>query len=203
MILPRSAVAHAARSHTHKPRHRPIAVMEHPKPRAPRTQRLRMPAIPSARSVRAAETIRRQYATNWAAKLDVQGGIVKALCAVLCVIGAFALLGCGATTATTSETQTSSAESQSTEATDTESTPVPPSSSTEGEDNESEGESQSEPEEDEPGSTSHAGDEKFCEEHECEGAFDTEPGAVVECSDGTWSHAGGISGACSHHGGEA
>ncbi len=28
-------------------------------------------------------------------------------------------------------------------------------------------------------------------------------GAVVQCSDGTWSHAGGISGACSHHGGES
>lgn len=134
-----------------------------------------------------------------------RGQIVKAC--VLCVVGAFALAGCGTSTATTSDTQTSSAESQSTEmtapeATDTESTPVPPSSSAEGEDNESEGESQSEPEEDEPGSTSHAGDEKFCEEHECEGEFDTEPGAVVECSDGTWSHAGGISGACSHHGGE-
>jgi hypothetical protein len=25
----------------------------------------------------------------------------------------------------------------------------------------------------------------------------------VECSDGKWSHSGGISGACSDHGGEA
>jgi hypothetical protein len=29
-----------------------------------------------------------------------------------------------------------------------------------------------------------------------------EGGTVVQCSDGTWSHAGGLSGACSDHGGE-
>jgi hypothetical protein len=55
--------------------------------------------------------------------------------------------------------------------------------------------------EDEVGSYSHAGDEKFCEEHECIGDFQGEGGYVVECSDGTYSHAGGISGSCSHHGG--
>jgi hypothetical protein len=60
----------------------------------------------------------------------------------------------------------------------------------------------SEPE-DEVGSTSHAGDAKFCEEHHCIGEFDSEDGTVVECSDGTFSHAGGIPGACSYHGGEA
>lgn len=58
-------------------------------------------------------------------------------------------------------------------------------------------------EEDEVGSTSHATDEQFCEEHECIGEFESEDGTVVECSDGTFSHAGGISGACSDHGGEA
>lgn len=57
-------------------------------------------------------------------------------------------------------------------------------------------------EEDEVGSTSHAGDAEFCENHECIGSFTTEEGTVVECSDGTYSHAGGISGACSDHGGE-
>jgi hypothetical protein len=57
--------------------------------------------------------------------------------------------------------------------------------------------------EDEVGSSSHATDAKFCSEHECIGSFTTEGGTVVECSDGTYSHAGGISGACSHHGGEA
>jgi hypothetical protein len=57
--------------------------------------------------------------------------------------------------------------------------------------------------EDEVGSSSHAGDAKFCEEHHCIGSFTTEGGTVVECSDGTYSHAGGIPGACSYHGGEA
>jgi hypothetical protein len=58
-------------------------------------------------------------------------------------------------------------------------------------------------EEDQAGSPSHAGDQKFCEEHECIGDFTSEEGTVVECSDGTYSHAGGLSGACSDHGGEA
>jgi hypothetical protein len=57
-------------------------------------------------------------------------------------------------------------------------------------------------EEDRVGSSSHATDAKFCSEHECIGSFQTEGGTIVECSDGTYSHAGGISGACSHHGGE-
>ncbi len=56
--------------------------------------------------------------------------------------------------------------------------------------------------EDEVGSSSHATDAEFCAEHECIGSFDTEEGTIVECSDGTYSHAGGISGACSSHGGE-
>jgi hypothetical protein len=56
---------------------------------------------------------------------------------------------------------------------------------------------------DEVGSSSHATDSEFCEEHECIGSFETEEGSIVECADGTYSHAGGISGACSDHGGEA
>jgi hypothetical protein len=67
-----------------------------------------------------------------------------------------------------------------------------------GEGNESSGEGA-----DEVGSSSHATDARFCAEHECIGNFTTEDGTVVECSDGTYSHAGGISGACSDHGGEA
>ncbi len=55
--------------------------------------------------------------------------------------------------------------------------------------------------EDEVGSYSHAGDEAFCNAHECIGEFEGEGGYVVECSDGSYSHAGGISGACSGHGG--
>jgi hypothetical protein len=57
-------------------------------------------------------------------------------------------------------------------------------------------------EEDEVGSASHATDSKFCSEHECIGEFETEPGTIVECADGAYSHSGGLSGACSHHGGE-
>ena len=52
------------------------------------------------------------------------------------------------------------------------------------------------------GSYSHAGDEAFCNGHTCIGDFEGEDGYVVRCADGTYSHAGGVSGACSHHGGE-
>ncbi len=55
--------------------------------------------------------------------------------------------------------------------------------------------------EDEVGSYSHAGDQKFCKEHSCIGNFESEEGTVAECNDGTYSHAGHIRGACSHHGG--
>jgi hypothetical protein len=54
---------------------------------------------------------------------------------------------------------------------------------------------------DEMGSYSHATDESFCKEHECIGEFTTESGRIAECRDGTFSHSGGISGACSSHGG--
>lgn len=52
------------------------------------------------------------------------------------------------------------------------------------------------------GSSSHAGDAQFCTAHQCIGNFQGEGGTIVQCSDGTYSHAGGISGSCSHHGGE-
>src|SRR4051812_42779295 len=39
----------------------------------------------------------------------------------------------------------------------------------------------------------------FCDSHTCVGDFYNESGYIVECGDGTWSHAGGLSGACSHH----
>lgn len=55
---------------------------------------------------------------------------------------------------------------------------------------------------DEVGSTSHATDEEFCEQNDCIGDFESEDGTIVECEDGSYSHAGGISGACSDHGGE-
>jgi hypothetical protein len=83
--------------------------------------------------------------------------------------------------------------------------PAPPSPSPppSGEPPPSEPPSSSSGEEDEVGSSSHATDAQFCSQHECIGSFETEGGTIVECSDGSYSHAGGISGACSHHGGEA
>ena len=56
---------------------------------------------------------------------------------------------------------------------------------------------------DEVGSSSHASEEEFCEEHICTGDFEGEDGTIVECVDGSYSHAGGKSDACSDHGGEA
>jgi hypothetical protein len=63
-----------------------------------------------------------------------------------------------------------------------------------------EGSEEPEAEEEEPNERSD--DRSFCSTHECVGEYETEPGTVVECADGSFSHAGGISGACSHHGGE-
>jgi hypothetical protein len=54
-----------------------------------------------------------------------------------------------------------------------------------------------------PGSTSHAGDDQFCSTHTCIPNFANGNGSVVQCADGDWSHSGGLSGACSDHGGEA
>jgi hypothetical protein len=45
-----------------------------------------------------------------------------------------------------------------------------------------------------------------CDGNSCIGDWQkdaAEGGAVVQCNDGTWSHAGGLSGSCSDHGGEA
>jgi len=43
----------------------------------------------------------------------------------------------------------------------------------------------------------------FCESHACIGNFDNGDGYTAQCADGTWSHSGGKSGACSWHGGVA
>ena len=53
-----------------------------------------------------------------------------------------------------------------------------------------------------PGSTSHATDTQFCSTHTCIPNFPNGNGAIVQCADGEWSHSGGLSGACSYHGGE-
>jgi hypothetical protein len=54
-----------------------------------------------------------------------------------------------------------------------------------------------------PGSTSHATDSQFCSTHACIPNFPNGSGTIVQCADGDWSHSGGLSGACSDHGGEA
>jgi hypothetical protein len=41
----------------------------------------------------------------------------------------------------------------------------------------------------------------FCDSHDCIPNFDNGNGSIVQCADGTYSHSGGIQGACSHHGG--
>lgn len=41
----------------------------------------------------------------------------------------------------------------------------------------------------------------FCSTHDCIPNYDNGNGTTVQCSDGTFSHSGGIQGACSHHGG--
>jgi hypothetical protein len=44
-----------------------------------------------------------------------------------------------------------------------------------------------------------------CDGHPCVGDWKREMalgGTVVQCADGSWSHAGGLQGACSGHGGE-
>ena len=53
-----------------------------------------------------------------------------------------------------------------------------------------------------PGSFTYAGDEQFCSAHGCIENFPNGNGYVVQSRDGEWSHSGGISGACSDHGGE-
>jgi hypothetical protein len=52
-----------------------------------------------------------------------------------------------------------------------------------------------------PTTTASASD--FCSSHPCITGFDSGTGSIVKCGDGLWSHSGGVSGACSHHGGVA
>ncbi len=54
-----------------------------------------------------------------------------------------------------------------------------------------------------PGSSSHATDDLFCSTHSCIENFANGNGTIVQCQDGEWSHSGGLSGACSDHGGES
>ncbi len=116
-------------------------------------------------------------------------GLIVGLVVIVVIIVAIAGGNSSSSTPTTPTTET------------TEQAPSPLPPETDSTPSESSGSESKE--EDEVGSTSHAGDTKFCEEHHCIGEFTTEDGTVVECSDGTFSHAGGLSGACSDHGGEA
>jgi hypothetical protein len=43
----------------------------------------------------------------------------------------------------------------------------------------------------------------FCSTHACIDSFYEGTGYIVQCNDGMWSHSGGLSGACSYHGGES
>lgn len=52
------------------------------------------------------------------------------------------------------------------------------------------------------GSYSHADDAGFCSTNQCIANFPNGNGYIVQCADGEWSHSGGLSGACSDHGGE-
>jgi hypothetical protein len=54
---------------------------------------------------------------------------------------------------------------------------------------------------DAPGSSSSS-EADFCSTHDCIPNFLNGRGSIVQCADGTWSHSGGIPGACSDHGGE-
>ena len=45
------------------------------------------------------------------------------------------------------------------------------------------------------------GPASFCDTHECISSFSDGNGSIVQCADGEWSHSGGVSGACSYHGG--
>jgi hypothetical protein len=54
------------------------------------------------------------------------------------------------------------------------------------------------PAEPDPGAAEDPG---FCDTHDCIPNFDNGNGSIVQCADGTYSHSGGIQGACSHHGG--
>jgi hypothetical protein len=46
-----------------------------------------------------------------------------------------------------------------------------------------------------------AGTDDFCTTHDCIPNYPNGRGTTVQCSDGSFSHSGGIQGACSHHGG--
>lgn len=106
---------------------------------------------------------------------------------VVCT-SALALAGCASTTTTVTEKQASEPASASQADASTATSTQSDAASPEGQEG--------------PGSSSHAEDEQFCSSHSCIASFAEGHGRVVECNDGEWSHSGGLSGACSDHGGE-
>lgn len=119
------------------------------------------------------------------------GGCLGGIVTLGLIAFVIAALAGGSSSSTPSNTVPESTTPTATETTaTTEATPPPANSEPTGEGT------------DEVGSASHAGDAEFCDEHHCIGDFTTEDGTVVECADGTYSHAGGLDGACSDHGGE-
>jgi hypothetical protein len=54
-----------------------------------------------------------------------------------------------------------------------------------------------------PPSNSGSSAADFCAMHTCIDSFYDGAGYIVQCNDGMWSHSGGLSGACSYHGGES
>jgi hypothetical protein len=52
-----------------------------------------------------------------------------------------------------------------------------------------------------PSSAAGIGTDDFCTTHDCIPNYPNGNGSTVQCSDGSYSHSGGIQGACSHHGG--
>jgi hypothetical protein len=52
-----------------------------------------------------------------------------------------------------------------------------------------------------PSPAAGTGTDDFCATHDCIPNYPDGNGSTVQCSDGSFSHSGGIQGACSHHGG--
>jgi hypothetical protein len=52
-----------------------------------------------------------------------------------------------------------------------------------------------------PAPPADTGSEDFCTTHDCIPNYPNGNGSTVQCADGSFSHSGGIQGACSHHGG--
>jgi hypothetical protein len=144
---------------------------------------------------------------------------MRAWGAVVVAIAAVALSGCATTATETSPAAEATPTEETTTPTETESAPAPspPAASSttpekEAEEVETPPPAEEEPEAEKgeacggevegPGSDCHAEDEKFCSENSCIPNFPNGNGAVVECVDGEYSHSGGLSGACSDHGGE-